>query len=162
MIDIGGGDSRLVDHLLARGLRCLTVLDVSDLALARARARVAVLASQVSWIVADVTADTWPVPSVDIWHDRAVFHFLIEADDRARYAARVHQAVRLGGSAIIGTFALEGPERCSGLPVRRYDVQGLRAELGEGFTVEEAVADAHRTPAGSVQSFLYVRLVRRR
>lgn len=162
MIDIGGGDSRLVDHLLARGLRCLTVLDVSHTALARARARVAPLAHHVSWIEADVTADTWPVPPVDIWHDRAVFHFLIEADDRAQYAARVRQAVMLGGSVIIGTFALDGPERCSGLPVRRYDAEGLCAELGDGFTLEETLTDAHRTPAGTVQSFLYVRLVRQR
>lgn len=119
------------------------------------------LANQVSWIEADVTADEWAVPSVDIWHDRAVFHFLIEAEDRARYAARVRQAVKPGGSVVIATFAPDGPERCSGLPVRRYDAEGLRAELGEGFALEDTIADAHRTPAGTVQSFNYSRFVRR-
>jgi hypothetical protein len=97
---------------------------------------------------------------VNIWHDRAVFHFLTEADDRVRYVAHVRDVVKPGGSVIIGTFAPDGPERCSGLPVCRYDAAGIGAELGEGFTLVETVADAHRTPTGAVQSFSYSRFVR--
>lgn len=149
-----------MDHLLAGGLGCITVLDVSGAALARARARVAAPASQVTWIEADVTADTWAVPRVDIWHDRAVFHFLTEAEDRVRYVAHLRDAVKSGGTVIIGTFAPDGPERCSGLPVCRYEAAGIGAELGEGFTLVETVADAHRTPTGAVQSFRYSRFVR--
>jgi hypothetical protein len=100
------------------------------------------------------------VSQVNIWHDRAVFHFLTEAEDRVRYVARVRDVVKGGGSVIIGTFSPDGPERCSGLPVRRYDAAGIGAELGEGFTLVETVADAHRTPTGAVQSFSYGRFVR--
>jgi len=159
VIDIGGGDSRLVDHLVSRGLPCVTVLDVSAAALARARARLGEHADRVRWIEADVTGP-WTVSPVNIWHDRAVFHFLTEADDRVRYVAHVRDVVKPGGSVIIGTFAPDGPERCSGLPVCRYDAAGIGAELGEGFTLVETVADAHRTPTGAVQSFSYSRFVR--
>ncbi len=159
MIDIGGGDSRLVDHLVARGLRCVTVLDVSAAALARARARLGEQGDRVQWIEADVTGP-WTVSQRDIWHDRAAFHFLTEAEDRARYVAHVRDVVRGGGTVIIGTFAPDGPERCSGLPVCRYDAAGVGAELGEGFTLVETLADAHRTPTGAVQSFSYSRFVR--
>ena len=159
MIDIGGGDSRLVDHLVSRGLRCLTVLDVSAAALARARARLGEKADRVCWIEADVTGP-WTVSQVNIWHDRAVFHFLTEAGDRVRYVAHVRDVVKCGGTVIVGTFSPDGPERCSGLPVCRYDAAGIGAELGEGFTLVETVADAHRTPSGAVQSFCYCRFVR--
>jgi len=152
VIDIGGGDSRLVDHLVSRGLRCVTVLDVSAAALARARARLGEQADRVRWIEADVTGP-WTVSQVNVWHDRALFHFLTEAEDRVRYVAH-------GGTVIIGTFAPDGPERCSGLPVCRYDAAGIGAELGEGFTLVETVAEAHRTPAGAVQSFSDSRFVR--
>jgi SAM-dependent methyltransferase len=159
VIDIGGGDSRLVDHLVTRGLRCVTVLDVSAAALARARARLGPQADRVHWIEADVTGP-WTVSQMNIWHDRAAFHFLTEADDRARYVAHVRDVVTGGGTVIIGTFAPDGPERCSGLPVRRYDPAGIGAELGEGFTLVDTLADVHRTPAGAVQSFTYSRFVR--
>jgi len=159
VIDVGGGDSRLVDHLISRGLRCLAVLDVSAAALARVRARLIERADCVRWIEADVAGPWTPFP-VDIWHDRAVFHFLTEAEDRARYVARLREAVTRGGTVIIGTFALDGPERCSGLRVCRYDAAGVGAELGEGFTLVETVADAHRTPTGAVQHFCYSRFVR--
>ena len=159
MIDIGGGDSRLVDHLVARGLRCLTVLDVSGAALARARARLGEQANQVAWIEADVTGP-WTVPSVDVWHDRAVFHFLTDAADRARYVGHVREAVKPGGTVIIATFAPDGPDRCSGLPVCRYDAAGIAAELGGMFTLVETIADMHRTPSGAAQSFIYTRFVR--
>jgi SAM-dependent methyltransferase len=150
-----------VDHLVARGLRCVTVLDVSGAALARAQARLGEQAAQVNWIEADVT-DPWAMPPVDIWHDRAVFHFLTEAEDRTRYVAHVRDTVKPGGAVIIGTFALDGPERCSGLPVRRYDAAGIGAELGDMFTLMETIGDAHRTPGGTVQSFSYSRFVRER
>jgi SAM-dependent methyltransferase len=151
VIDVGGGDSRLVDALVAQGLRCVTVLDVSAVALARARARLGEQADRVRWIEADITGP-WTVPQVDIWHDRAVFHFMTEAADRVRYVAHLREVVKPGGTAIIATFAPDGPERCSGLPVCRYDEAGLGAELGQGFTPVETVADAHRTPSGAVQS----------
>jgi SAM-dependent methyltransferase len=159
VIDIGGGDSRLVDHLVSRGLRCVTVLDVSAAALARARARLGERADRVRWIETDVTGP-WTASLVNIWHDRAVFHFLTEAEDRVRYVAHVRDVVRGGGTVIIGTFAPDGPERCSGLPVCRYDAAGIGAELGEGFTLVESVADLHRTPGGAVQSFSYSRFAR--
>ena len=159
MIDIGGGDSRLVDHLVSRGLRCVTVLDVSAAALARARARLGDQADRVRWIEADVTGP-WTAPPVDIWHDRAVFHFLTEAEDRGRYVAHLRDVVTRGGTAIIGTFAPDGPERCSGLPVCRYNAAGIGAELGPGFTLVETVTDSHRTPTGAVQAFSFSRFVR--
>lgn len=159
VIDIGGGDSRLVDRLVARGLRCVTVLDVSGAALARAAARLGGLADHVQWIETDVTGP-WTAAPVDIWHDRAVFHFLTDAEDRARYVARVRELVISGGSVIVGTFAPDGPERCSGLPVCRYDAAGIGAELGKGFTLVDMVAEAHRTPTGAIQHFNYSRFVR--
>ena len=117
VIDVGGGDSRLVDALLARGLACLAVLDVSDEALGRVKARVGA-AAPVTWIEADVT-DQWSLKPMDIWHDRAVFHFLTSQTERARYITRLTQTVKPGGCAVIATFALDGPEVCSGLPVVR-------------------------------------------
>jgi SAM-dependent methyltransferase len=161
VIDIGGGDSRLVDHLVARGLRCVTVLDVSATALARARARLSDRADRVRWIEAEVTGP-WTASPVDIWHDRAVFHFLTEAEDRGRYVAHLRDVVKCGGTVVIGAFAPDGPERCSGLPVCRYDAAGIGAELGGGFTLVETVADSHRTPTGAVQAFCFSRFVRDR
>lgn len=148
-----------MDHLVSRGLTCVTVLDVSAAALSRARARLGARADRVRWIEADVTGP-WTAPQVDIWHDRAVFHFLTEADDRARYVAHLRDAVKRGGTVVMGTFALDGPERCSGLPVCRYEAAGIGSELGDGFTLVEEVADAHRTPAGAVQRFTFCRFVR--
>ena len=135
------------------------MLDVSGAALSRARARLGDQADRVRWIEADVTAE-WAVPAVDVWHDRAVFHFLTEADDRTRYVAQLRAAVKPGGTVIMATLALDGPERCSGLPVCRYDAAGLAAELGAGFALVEAVAEAHRTPSGNTQAFNYSRFVR--
>jgi trans-aconitate methyltransferase len=155
LIDVGGGDSRLVDALLDRGLTCLTVVDVSHRALERARLRLGSRHQSVTWIQADVTAD-WRVPVVDIWHDRAAFHFLTDARDRASYVARLHEAVKPGGHAVIATFAPEGPETCSGLPVRRYSPAALADEVGPAFTLVDAVGDPHQTPSGGIQVFSYV------
>ena len=159
IIDIGGGELRLVDVLLRRGFRFLAVLDLSETALAAARARIGDEARNVEWIVADVTI--WkPSHQFDIWHDRAAFHFLIDPDDRAAYVARLKSTLRPGGQAIIGTFALDGPEKCSGLPVQRYDATSLQTTLGSEFTILEQRKQTHATPWGSAQSFQFTRLQR--
>lgn len=160
VLDVGGGDSHLVDALAARGLDCLAVLDVSGAALERARTRLGPAAHTPIWIEADVTAD-WALKPMDIWHDRAVFHFLTAADDRARYKAHLGSTLRPGGSAVIATFAPDGPEKCSGLPVQRYAPEQLADELGPAFELLEARAHTHTTPWGSTQSFQYSRLRRR-
>ncbi len=153
IVDIGGGASRLVDHLLARGFDHVTVLDLSEAALAAAKTRLGDKAN-VQWVVADVT--TWnPVQAYDIWHDRAAFHFLTDRADRTAYLTRLKQAIKPGGHVVIGTFAIDGPERCSGLPVMRYDAAGLAAELGTGFELIDARRHEHSTPWGAIQRFQF-------
>jgi SAM-dependent methyltransferase len=159
VLDVGGGDSRLVDHLLARGVSCLAVLDISATALQRCRSRLGASASVPIWIEADVTGD-WALKPMDMWHDRAVFHFLIARADRDRYRERLLSTLKPGGSAIIATFAADGPEKCSGLPVRRYSPRTLAAELGERFALVESASHVHTTPWGSTQPFQYSRLER--
>ena len=159
VVDVGGGESRLVDELLARGLECLAVLDVSHEALVHARARLGEAAHTVTWIEADVTG-AWSLKPMDIWHDRALFHFLVAADDRRRYVSHLRETLKLHGSAIIATFGPDGPERCSGLPVVRYSPSGLAAELGDGFTLIESRPHEHTTPGGTMQSFQYSRFRR--
>lgn len=159
VIDVGGGESRLVDALVEQQVACLAVLDVSGAALARAKERLGEAASRVTWVEADVTGD-WSVRPVDIWHDRAVFHFLTAADDRARYRTHLQQTLKVNGQAIIATFATDGPEKCSGLPVTRYSPEALADELGTGFTLVESTMYRHETPWGSAQSFQYSRFLR--
>jgi SAM-dependent methyltransferase len=161
VIDIGGGDSRLVDHLVARGLHCVAVLDVSSAALHRAQARLGAAASVPTWIEADVTGP-WSHDPVDIWHDRAVFHFLTAQDDRERYRAHLARVLAPGGSAVMATFALDGPERCSGLPVVRYSPDTLLRELGPAFELVESLPHAHVRPGGATQAFQYSRFRHRR
>ena len=154
IVDVGGGASRLVDNLLARGFERVTVLDISQAALDVAKARLGRRASQVQWIAADVTK--WrPPETFDLWHDRAAFHFLVDAADRAAYVARLKKAVKPGGHVIIGTFAIDGPEKCSGLPVNRYDAARLSEELGTGFALIHARAHDHITPWHSQQHFQF-------
>jgi len=154
VIDIGGGASRLVDTLVSQGYEDVTVLDLSETALATARARLADRGAQVKWIVADVT--TWePVARYDIWHDRAAFHFLTEPADQTAYVERLRRALRPGGYAIIGTFAPDGPEKCSGLPVARHDANSLGAVLGSVFTLADARKHEHVTPWGATQHFQF-------
>jgi ubiquinone/menaquinone biosynthesis C-methylase UbiE len=154
VIDIGGGASRLVDRLLDLGFVDLTVLDLSRAALEAAQVRLGNRAAQVEWVVADVTV--WQPPKVyDIWHDRAALHFLTEARDRLAYIARLERGLKVGGHAIIATFALDGPERCSGLPVVRYDPASLGQTLGPAFQLIETRKHAHATPWGSDQSFQF-------
>ncbi|MBX9845874.1 MAG: class I SAM-dependent methyltransferase [Xanthobacteraceae bacterium] len=159
IVDIGGGASRLADALLEEGYRSITVLDLSDQALATSRARLGARAAQVSWIVADVTA--WqPAGSFDVWHDRAAFHFLTEPQDRLTYGECVRKAVRPGGHVIIGTFALDGPERCSGLPVVRHDATTIGNVLGRSFRLAESRRHEHKTPGGAIQRFQFSRFRR--
>ncbi len=161
IIDIGGGDAMLVDALLERGHTQLTVLDLSAAALARARARLGALASSVTWIEADITQATLPTDAFDVWHDRAVFHFLTTPDDRALYLKLATAQIRRGGALIVGTFALDGPTRCSGLDVARYSPDTLAAEFSSAFDLEQAVADVHATPWGAEQRFTFVVMRRR-
>lgn len=159
VVDVGGGQSRLVDALVARGLDCLAVLDVSGTALSQTRERLGATAAIPIWIEADVTAE-WTLKPMDIWHDRAVFHFLTEPDDRARYRAHLLQTLKPGGAVVMATFAPDGPDKCSGLPVRRYAPEALAAELGEAFRFEESRPHRHETPWGTTQSFQYSRFTR--
>jgi SAM-dependent methyltransferase len=150
-----------VDFLVTnREVECICVLDISSAALARAQGRLGERAQRVQWIEADVTGD-WPIPSVNIWHDRAVFHFLTDPHDRLRYRQKLKQAVRPGGAVIIAAFGPEGPEKCSGLPVVRYSPDALEAELGVSFSLQEAIREEHLTPFGTMQEFWYSRLTRR-
>jgi ubiquinone/menaquinone biosynthesis C-methylase UbiE len=154
IIDVGGGASRLVDHLVDRGYNDITVLDLADAALQTAKARLGSHADRVHWIAADATI--WqPEKAYDIWHDRAAFHFLTEECDRVAYIERLRRGLKIGGHAIIATFALDGPEKCSGLPVIRYDSQRLGHVLGPGFQLVEARSDVHATPWKSDQSFQF-------
>ena len=154
IIDIGGGASRLVDNLVEQGFEDVTVLDLSAAALAAARNRLGAAAQRVRWIVADATS--WePARAYDIWHDRAAFHFLTDADDRDAYIARLGRGLRIGGHAIIATFALDGPEKCSGLPVARYDSAGLGRTLGAAFELIHTERHEHATPWDSRQNFQF-------
>lgn len=154
IIDIGGGASRLVDILVERGFEDVTVLDLSEAALEAAKARLGDRAAQVQWIVADVTK-SYPAQTIDVWHDRAAYHFLIDPADRSAYVTRMKQAVKPGGHIVIGTFAIDGPEKCSGLPVNRYDAASLAKEFGEGFELLDSRRHDHSTPWNSAQRFQF-------
>jgi 2-polyprenyl-3-methyl-5-hydroxy-6-metoxy-1,4-benzoquinol methylase len=159
IIDIGGGASRLVDALISEGFKVVTVLDLSEEALATSKARLGAKGTRVQWIVADVT--NWqPSQTYDVWHDRAALQFLTDPKDRAAYVERVAKAVRVGGHVIIGTFALDGPERCSGLPVIRYDAATLGELLGPSFELAENRRQGHQTPSGIIQKFQFSRFRR--
>lgn len=157
LIDIGGGASLLVDHLLDLGYRDLTVLDVSRAALAQAASRLENRAARVDWLEADVTQFK-PARHFTIWHDRAAFHFLTADSDRQRYRVALKAALTPGGQAIIATFAPGGPEKCSGLPIVRYDSPRLLKALGPGFVLLEQQDEVHITPAGREQLFRFFRL----
>ena len=156
ILDVGSGATALVGDLLQAGYRRLTVLDVSATAVGIAQQRLAERAAGVTWLVADVTTVALPAASVSAWHDRAVFHFLADADDRRRYLDILRDAVAPGGVVIMATFAPDGPTQCSGLDVVRYDPQDLHAVLGPGFELLETADETHRTPGGGEQKFIYV------
>lgn len=159
LIDVGGGASRLVDGLLERGFADVTILDLSSAALDKTRARLGERGAGVKWIVVDVTSFE-PTERYTLWHDRAVFHFLTAPSDRRAYVQVLERALAPGGHVVIGTFALDGPERCSGLEVARYDGAALAAAIGPSFELVETLRHEHLTPTGKVQAFTFVRLVR--
>jgi SAM-dependent methyltransferase len=155
VIDVGGGASTLVDDLLARRHFDVSVLDLSAAALDVARRRLGADAQRVQWRVGDVTQAPLPAQAYDIWHDRAVFHFLTEPAQRAAYVAQVRHAVRPLGHVIVAAFGPDGPLQCSGLPVMRYAPQALHAQFGNAFELIEHQTESHHTPGGAVQQFVY-------
>jgi SAM-dependent methyltransferase len=160
IVDIGGGASTLVDDLLEHGFRHITVVDIAPASLDAAKQRLGERAGRVTWIVGDVTTLQFPSDSFDLWHDRAVFHFLTTKADRKAYLERVCCLVRKGGHVVLATFGPGGPEECSGLPVVRYGAGELRATLGGAFRLVEHLEEQHRTPWGTEQEFIYCLCVR--
>lgn len=159
IVDVGGGASTLVDDLIAKGYSDLTILDVADAALAKSKARLGYDAGKVSWVVADITQ--WrPIRAYDVWHDRAVFHFLTEPAQQDAYLAALKSGTRAGSTVVMATFALDGPEKCSGLPVQRYSPASIAARLGVGFELIDHAAEVHPTPWGAEQRFAYASLRR--
>jgi len=155
IIDVGGGESTLVDDLLARGYQNVSVLDVSSAAIHFTKKRLGLRADSVQWIVGDIATADLPSNAYDVWHDRAVFHFLTTPDQRAAYLRQVGKTVRSGGHVLVSTFGPEGPTRCSGLEVVRYDAESLHAEFGVRFQLLESLKELHETPFGTTQQFLY-------
>ncbi len=155
IIDVGAGASTLVAGLLDAGYRHLTVVDLSATALALAQQRLGSDSDRVTWLVGDVLTLDVPPAAFDLWHDRAVFHFLTQAEDRARYVAQVRRAVAPGGHVLVATFADDGPTRCSGLDVARYSPTALHDEFGPDFRLLASERELHTTPAGNQQAFTY-------
>lgn len=155
IIDVGGGASTLVDDLLDNGFSKITVLDLSATALAAARQRLGGRSYAVRWMQANILEVQLPKDAYDVWHDRAVFHFLTSAEERAAYVKQVLRSVRPEGHVIVATFAEDGPTRCSGLPVVRYSPEELHAEFGVSFRLLRSVKESHHTPFGTVQKFIY-------
>ena len=159
IIDVGGGASVLVDRLLDAGYTSLSVLDISGQALVHARSRLGARAAQVEWIEADITAFV-PPRSFQVWHDRAVFHFLTAAEDRRKYVEVLRRGLAIGGQLVIAAFAIGGPVKCSGLDIVQYDAAKMTAELGAGFRLLEEQGELHATPSGKEQLFGYFRFQR--
>jgi 2-polyprenyl-3-methyl-5-hydroxy-6-metoxy-1,4-benzoquinol methylase len=155
VIDVGGGESTLVDDLLARGYENLTVLDVSQTAIEVTKKRLGQAAERVRWIAGDITQVELQPGAYDVWHDRAVFHFLTSPEERAAYVRQAARAVRSGGHVIVCAFGPEGPQKCSGLDVVRYDAESLHDEFGARFRLLESSKELHQTPSGKIQQFLY-------
>ena len=155
IIDVGGGASILVDDLLTRGYSNLTVLDLSAAALAAAQQRLGSCSEKVAWLEADITKVNLPASHFDVWHDRAVFHFLTTPEERAKYVEAVLRSVKPGGHVIVATFAEDGPMQCSGLSVMRYRAEELHAEFGDTFSLLQQQKESHITPSGAVQQFVY-------
>ena len=155
IIDVGGGESTLVDDLLARGYQNVTVLDVSRTAIEVTRKRLGPDAECVQWLVADVAKADLAPGAYDVWHDRAVFHFLTLLEQRLAYVRQVAKAVKRGGHVLVSTFGLEGPTKCSGLEVVRYDAESLHAAFGVRFRLVDSSKESHKTPFGTTQQFIY-------
>jgi SAM-dependent methyltransferase len=157
ILDVGGGASRLASELSRSGHTDLTVADISAEALERAKADLGGSSGRVTWIVADMRDHDFN-RRFDLWHDRAVFHFMVEAEDRKRYLDSLGKALRPGGHLILATFGPDGPSECSGLPVRRYDADALSQTVGADFELVSSHLTEHRTPSGRIQQFLYAHL----
>lgn len=155
ILDVGGGASTLVDDLLQRGFTRVTVLDLSESAIEKAKQRLGAAAERVTWIVGDVTEVELPEHAFDFWHDRAVFHFLTDEEARRRYVAQVRRALKPNGHIVVATFGPEGPEKCSGLPVMRYSAEGIHGQFGGEFRKVGSDREVHRTPWGTEQEFVY-------
>lgn len=155
ILDVGGGESTLVDDLLLRGYENITVLDVSQTAIELTKGRLGRAAKQVRWLVADITEIELEPRAYDVWHDRAVFHFLTAPEQRIAYVRQVARSVKPGGHVIVSTFGPEGPTKCSGLDVVRYDADSLHHEFGRRFRLVESSKELHQTPFGTTQQFLY-------
>lgn len=155
IIDVGGGASTLVDDLLTLGHTNVSVLDVSSTALAAAKARLGTRAAMVKWIVGDVTSVDLPNDGYDVWHDRALFHFLTEPADRSKYVKLATSSLKVGAHVILAAFSLEGPTRCSGLDVVGYSAATMNRELGPAFALKQETHESHRTPSGAEQKFIY-------
>lgn len=155
IIDVGGGEATLVDDLVMGGYVDVTVLDLSQAAIDVAKLRLGPAAGSVHWITGDITQVELAVARYDLWHDRAVFHFLTKAEDRAAYVNQVARAVKPGGHVIVATFGPEGPKKCSGLDVVRYDAAALHGEFGPKFRLLDSVTELHQTPWGAHQQFMY-------
>jgi hypothetical protein len=160
IIDIGAGASRLADNLIIAGYSDLTLLDISEVALSRTKQRLGAVPNKVSWINADIT-DWTPSRTWEIWHDRAVFHFLTDTHDQQKYVEALKSGTKSGSTIILSTFALTGPERCSGLPVERYSPETLAARLGPDFVLTAKGAEQHVTPFDTIQNFIYAGFRRR-
>lgn len=155
IIDVGGGEATLVDDLVARGYGDVTVLDISRAAIEVAKTRMGAAAAPVHWVTGDITEVELDAARYDLWHDRAVFHFLTRAEDRAAYVRQVARVVKPGGHVIVATFGPEGPEQCSGMDVVRYDAGSLHGEFGAEFRLLDSVTELHETPWGTPQQFMY-------
>jgi SAM-dependent methyltransferase len=155
VLDVGGGASTLVDDLLARGYRNLGVLDISAEALGIARKRLGEAAHALTWLATDLLDAPLQEACYDVWHDRAVFHFLTETAQRANYVRQLTHALKPGGHAVLATFGPDGPMKCSGPDTMRYDADGLARALGDGFTLIDSTLELHATPSGASQQFLY-------
>lgn len=160
IIDVGGGASTLVDDLISAHYSDISVLDISAAALEVAQKRLEQKSSSVRWIVGDITSVALPENHYDLWHDRAVFHFLIDEKDRQHYVAQLTKALKPGGQLIIATFAERGPQHCSNLPVVRYSPEGLQKEFGDAFKLQEHTFETHVTPFETQQEFVYCRFSR--
>lgn len=155
IIDVGGGVSTLIDDLLVQGYRDLTLLDISRTALESVRTRLEVKADEISWVQGDIAELTLPEHRYSVWHDRAVFHFLVDPGQRAQYLKTMTKSLKRDGYALIATFALEAPSKCSGLPVQRYSGEDLAEALGPGYTLEKQQKELHTTPGGVSQMYNY-------
>ncbi|HEX4576400.1 MAG TPA: class I SAM-dependent methyltransferase [Edaphobacter sp.] len=154
IIDVGAGESTLIDDLLARGYENITVLDISQTAINANKKRLGKSSDRVHWLAADITRAELKPSAYDVWHDRGVFHFLTTPEARAAYVRQVARAVKPAGHVIISTFGPEGPTRCSGLDVVRYDAESLHREFGARFQLLSSSTELHQTPSGTIQQFL--------